>query len=190
MEHDSEATLAWIRVGGVAGILAIVRYLAAAFAPLPDVAGYLAAFAFGPLVAVGSVGLRALLGLDRRGPLVDVAALFGVAAGVTVLIMLTVQQSIFALSARALAAAGEGPDAAAIRGVREGLNSIHLGIDVACRIGRRRRRGAHRCRPRRRRRRAGVTVRYPGAAGGRRHPHHRRAGRESARRRGRGRTCR
>lgn len=131
MGNDSESTLAWIRAGGVAGILSIVSYAAAAFAPLPDVAGYLAAFAFGPLVAVGSLGLRALLGLERRGPLVDIAALFGAAAGVTVLIMLTVQQSIFALSARALEAAGEGPDAAAIQQMRQGLSSIHLGIDVA-----------------------------------------------------------
>ena len=131
MGNDSESTLAWIRIGGVAGILSIVSYAAAAFAPLPDVAGYLAAFAFGPLVAVGSLGLRALLGLERRGPLVDIAALFGAAAGVTVLIMLTVQQSIFALSARALEAAGDAPDAAAIRQMRQGLNSIHLGIDVA-----------------------------------------------------------
>lgn len=131
MHQDSEASFAWIRVGGVCGLLSIVSYLAAAFAPLPDFAGYLAAFAFGPLVAVGSAGMRELLALERRGPVVDVAALFGVAAGVTVLIMLTVQQSIFALSARALAAAGEGPDADAIKRAREGLNSVHLGIDVA-----------------------------------------------------------
>lgn len=131
MGNDSESTLAWIRAGGIAGILSIASYLAAAFAPLPDVAAYAAAFAFGPLVAVGSVGLRALLGLERRGPRIDVAALFGAAAGVTVLIMLTVQQSIFALSARALEAAGDGPDAAGIRQMRQGLDSIHLGIDVA-----------------------------------------------------------
>ena len=81
MEHDSEATLAWIRVGGIAGLLAIVSYLAAAFAPLPDVAGYLAAFAFGPLVAVGSLGLRAFV-----GPLGALAGLMGhcaAAAGVS-----------------------------------------------------------------------------------------------------------
>lgn len=131
MHRDSEASLAWIRTGGVCGVLSIVSYLAAAFAPLPDFAGYLAAFAFGPLVAVGSVGLRELLTLERRGPVVDVAALFGVAAGVTVLIMLTVQQSIFALTSRALVAAGESPEAAVIGRVREGLNSVHLGIDVA-----------------------------------------------------------
>jgi hypothetical protein len=131
VRDESDSTLAWIRTGGVAGILSIVSYVAAAFVPLPDVAGYFAAFAFGPLVAVGSLGLRALLRLERRGPLVDVAALFGAAAGVTVLIMLTVQQSIFALSARALEAAGDGPDAATLRRVREGLGSIHLGIDVA-----------------------------------------------------------
>lgn len=131
MTDESRSTLAWIRVGGIAGVASIASYLAAAFLPLPDVAGYFAAFAFGPLVAVGSVGLRALLGLERKGPLVDVAALFGAAAGVTVLIMLTVQQSIFALAARALEAAGDGPDAAAIGRVRDGLDSVHLGIDVA-----------------------------------------------------------
>ena len=74
MHRDSEASFAWIRTGGVCGVLSVVSYLAAAFAPLPDFAGYLAAFAFGPLVAVGSVGLRELLRLERRGPVVDVAA--------------------------------------------------------------------------------------------------------------------
>ena len=131
MDRNVASSLAWIRTGGVCGLLGIASYLAAAFAPLPDVAAYAAAFAFGPLLAVGLAGARHLLVLERPGPLVDVAALFGVAAGFTVLAMLTVQQAIFGRSAAAIAAAGETPDAQVLRQVRDGLNSVHLGLDVA-----------------------------------------------------------
>jgi hypothetical protein len=131
MNRDVESSLAWIRTGGICGLLGVASYLAAAFAPLPDVAAYAAAFAFGPLLAIGLAGARHLLALERPGPLVDIAALFGVAAGFTVLLMLTVQQAIFGLTGRAIARAGETPDAEVLRRVREGLNSVHLGIDVA-----------------------------------------------------------
>lgn len=131
MNRDVATSLAWIRTGGVCGLLGIASYLAAAFAPLPEVAAYAAAFAFGPLLGIGLVGARHLLALERPGPLVDIAALFGAAAGFTVLAMLTVQQAIFGRSAAAIAAAGETPDAQALRQVRTGLDSVHLGLDVA-----------------------------------------------------------
>lgn len=131
MGADAGTSLAWIRTGGVCGILSVASYLAAAFAPLPDLGAYLAAFAFGPLLAIGLVGVRAALALERPGPLVDVAALLGVGAGFTVLIMLTVQQAIFASTGRALERAGDSPAAETVRQVRAGLNAVHLGLDVA-----------------------------------------------------------
>lgn len=131
MNRNVTTSLAWIRTGGVCGLLGIASYLAAAFAPLPEVAAYAAAFAFGPLLGVGLAGARHLLALERPGPLVDVAALFGTAAGFTVLAMLTVQQAIFGSTAAAIAAAGETPDAQVLRQVRTGLDSVHLGLDVA-----------------------------------------------------------
>lgn len=123
MDRDLEYTLSWMRVGGWGGLAGIAAYLAAAFAPLPDLAGYACAFAFGPLVAVGALGLRQALSLHRRSPVVDLAAVFAVGAGFTVLAMLTVQQAIFAK------VFGAGAEVEAQ--LRAGLNAVHFGLDVA-----------------------------------------------------------
>ncbi len=131
MDPDLDPTLSWIRVGGVCGLLGVAAYLAAAFVPLPDLVGYAAAFGFGPLLVVGVLGLYRCLALRRRGPLVQIAALFGFAGGVTLLSMLTVQQAIRAILKEAITRAGESPSADVYRQVREGLNAVHLGLDVS-----------------------------------------------------------
>jgi hypothetical protein len=131
LEKDSDLSLKWIGVGGICGLLGIGAYLAAAFAPLPDILSYAAAFAFGPLVAVGSTGLYHCLAIERRGPLVQIAALFGIAGGFTVLIMLTTQQAIFGVMKTTIAGASDQVAADVYRKVSEGLNAVHLGIDVA-----------------------------------------------------------
>jgi len=112
---------AWARFGGTCGLLGIVAYALAAFAPLPGQATLALAFAFGPLLAVGAIGLRRQLMVFGRRPLLDTAAVFAVAGGVTLLSMLSVQQALFA--------AFDGGDMAAP--VREGFNAVHYGLDVA-----------------------------------------------------------
>lgn len=114
----------WIRTGATCGLLSVASYLGAAFLPLPDTLAYAAAFAFGPLLAVGCTGLYHCLAESRRTPLLQIAAAAAVAGGVTVLLMLTVQQSIFAARLAADGAAGAAPLGA-------GLNAVHLGLDVA-----------------------------------------------------------
>jgi hypothetical protein len=131
MAHNTDLSLSWIRVGGVCGLLGIGAYLAAAFTPLPDTLGYAAAFAFGPLLAVGAAGLYHCLALAHRGPLVQVAAIAAIAGGVTVLIMLTTQQAIFGVMKRAIAGASDPASADVYRRVADGLDAVHLGIDVA-----------------------------------------------------------
>lgn len=131
MTNDYELRLSWMRVGGICGLLGIAAYVAAAFVPLPDIAGYAAAFAFGPLLAIGAVGLYHGLALQRRGPLLQIAAGSAIAGGVTVLIMLAAQQAIFVLSDRAIADATDPAAADVLGKVRQGLNAVHLGIDVA-----------------------------------------------------------
>jgi len=131
MEHQTDLSLSWIRVGGVCGLLGIGAYLAATFVPLPDTLGYAAAFAFGPLLAVGAVGLYHCLALVQRGPLVQVAAVAAIAGSVTVLIMLTTQQAIFGVMKRAIAEASDPASADVYRKVANGLDAVHLGIDVA-----------------------------------------------------------
>jgi magnesium-transporting ATPase (P-type) len=131
MGQDDDLVVKWIRTGGVCGLLGVGAYVAAAFAPLPDVLGYAAAFAFGPLLAIGAIGLYYCLSLERRDPLVQIAAFFAAAGGVTVLIMLTTQQAIFGLMKRAIAEAGDPAAADIHRKIAAGLNAVHFGIDIA-----------------------------------------------------------
>lgn len=121
----------WMRVGAACGLTGGLAYALAAFAPLPDVLGYAAAFAFGPLLALGLVGLYHGLATAGRGPLLQSALILGVAGGMTVLIMLTVQQAVFALMGDAIAGAADPAAADVYRRVREGGNAVQLGLDVA-----------------------------------------------------------
>lgn len=128
--HD-DVRVSWIRAGGICGLLGIGSYLAAAFAPLPDTLGYAAVFAFGPLIAIGAGGLYHGLALFRRTPLVQIATVAAIAAGVTVLIMLTTQQAIFAVMKQTIAQTSDEASADAYRKVATGLDTVHLGIDIA-----------------------------------------------------------
>jgi hypothetical protein len=120
-----------MRVGAACGFAGGLAYALAAFAPLPELAGYAAAFAFGPLLALGVVGLYHGVSDGRPTPLTQAAALLGVAGGFTVLIMLTAQQSTFALLGEAITDATDPADAEAFRKVRRGVNAVQLGLDVA-----------------------------------------------------------
>jgi hypothetical protein len=131
MGDATDVSVRWIRTGGICGLLGVGAYAAAAFAPLPDTLGYAAAFAFGPLLSIGLVGLYHALALRSRGPLVQIATLLGVAGGVAVLVMLTVQQAIFGLTKQAIAKASDPGAADVYRKIAEGLNAVHFGIDVA-----------------------------------------------------------
>lgn len=131
MNKDHLLSLSWMRIGAVCGLLSILSYLTAAFIPLPDTLSYAAAFAFGPLLAIGLRGLYSCLAADRRSPLLQIATIFGIAGGITVLLMLTTQQAIFATMKLAIDRAGEEAAANVYQKVDEGLNAVHLGIDVA-----------------------------------------------------------
>jgi hypothetical protein len=126
MRVDADLIQRWTRVGGVCGVLSVVSYLAAAFAPLPDLLSYVTAFAFGPLLAIGVTGLYYCLAVERRGPMIQIATIFGIAGGVTVLLMLTTQQAIFSVIKRSSSSAGTD-----LAQFKEGLNAVQLGLDVA-----------------------------------------------------------
>lgn len=131
MNNPSNTKLAWATVGGVCGLASIASYLSAAFVPLPDILSYVAAFAFGPLVAIGALGLYHCLALQREGPLVQIATLFAIGAGVTVLLMLTTQQSIFGVMSAARANSPDVSTKEVYEKIALGLNSVHWGMDIA-----------------------------------------------------------
>lgn len=131
MNQNTEFSLSWIRVGGICGTLSIISYLSAAFLPLPDTLGYAAAFAFGPLLAIGMVGLYHCLAIHRQSPLIQIAVFFAIAGGVTVLVMLSTQQAIFSILKQAIGKASGPAEADLYRKIEDGLNAVHLGMDVA-----------------------------------------------------------
>jgi hypothetical protein len=131
MDHDDRLRVSWIRVGWVCGFLGVIMYLLAAFAPLPDTLSYAAAFSFGPLLAVGAIGLYHCLALYRNSPLLQIAALFAIAGGVTVLIMLSTQQAIFSVTRSTANQLTDSSSKEIYKHIRQGLDSVQLGMDVA-----------------------------------------------------------
>jgi hypothetical protein len=130
LSATSDLHVTWARIGGAAGVIAVASYLAAAFVPMPDVLALSAAFAFGPLLAVGCVGLHRGSPAWSGRPLAQIAAGLAVAAGATVLSMLSVQQAVFA-TVRNLRGAGASGDVASVDALAALGNAVHLGIDVA-----------------------------------------------------------
>lgn len=121
----TDNTHTWILTSGICGTAGVVAYLGAAFLPLPDSAGLVLAFAFGPLVSVASLGLAHALADGRRYVGARIAAFLGAAAGIMVLAMLAVQQALFAAYERI-------PETdPARRSLTHLGEAIHFGLDIA-----------------------------------------------------------
>ena len=127
MENQISTSIQWMKTGAICGLAGIVAYLLAAFVPMPDFISYLAAFAFGPLLSVAFLGLYHAIALYKKTPLLQIGTLLSVAGGITVLIMLCVQQSIFVTLKQMKAESS--PDV--YSKLSDGLNSVQLGLDVA-----------------------------------------------------------
>jgi uncharacterized membrane protein YedE/YeeE len=119
----------WIKTGAICGLLGAVVYFGAAFAPLPDLLVYIFAFAFGPLLAIGCAGIYYFLSIQDNSPRLQIAVVSAVAGGITLLIMLTVQQSIFGILEENKKTGLI--DQVVQKNINNGLNSIHWGLDIA-----------------------------------------------------------
>ena len=122
---------AWIRSGSICGLLSMLVYFVAAFVPMPPLPSYAAAFAIGPLLAIGCAGLFYFLTSVDHSPRLMIAATSGVAASLFLLMMLTVQQSSFAIMDKYSQEPGGAEIKAAQKYITDGLNSIHFGMDIA-----------------------------------------------------------
>jgi hypothetical protein len=114
--ESSSTTLAWIRLGVVAGLASCLVYPALVFLPVSGVAAAALAAAWGPLLGVASMGLGKLLQVHRRSVAVQLAVGLNFAAGALVTAMLLVQ-----LAVGARAHGGE---------VSPELVAVWLGLDV------------------------------------------------------------
>ena len=120
----------WIKTGAICGLLSGGLYFASAFIPMPDKLVYIAAFAFGPLLAIGCTGLYYFLSATDESPRLQIAVVSAIAGGVTLLLMLTVQQSIFSVLEKTPAESSAEIKAVGER-INKGLNNVQLGMDVA-----------------------------------------------------------
>lgn len=119
-----DAVVRWVRVGAMAGLLAVAIYSTFFFVPWSAQAGVVVASLFGILLAVGCTGLRVFLTLERRSVAADVAGGLGILAGLAVMLMLIVQ---LAIRNPAVGATLEGAPQLALAG---GLDRVHFGLDV------------------------------------------------------------
>lgn len=120
----------WIKTGAICGLLGGCLYFAAAFIPMPDLLVYITAFAFGPLLAIGCTGLYYFLSANDESPRLQIAVVSAIAGGITLLLMLTVQQAVFSVLEKTPAAGSEDIKAVSER-INKGLNNVQLGMDIA-----------------------------------------------------------
>jgi hypothetical protein len=119
----SDSTIAWVRIGMIAGILADLVYATFFIVPWPLSLAVFVALSFGVLLMVAAVGLRAFLGLHRPGIVPDLAALFTIVGAALVDAMLVVQLAVRNPPV--------GADAdAAVEAAREIGDRVHYGLDV------------------------------------------------------------
>ena len=117
MTESPSPTLAWIRLGVVAGLASCLVYPALVFLPVSGVMAAVLAAAWGPLLGTASMGLGRLLQVHRRSVAVQLAVALNITAGALVTSMLLVQ-----LAVRARVHGGEVPPE---------LIAVWLGLDVA-----------------------------------------------------------
>ncbi len=122
-QFNCDVSASWVRVGPVAGVLAIAAYFAAAMGNLPSLATLVLAFSMGPLLSVAFIGFYHFLRAHRNSAALQTATIFGVIAGTLVNLMLVVQQSLFvsipSATRKALGSAWTG------------LNMVQLGMDIS-----------------------------------------------------------
>ncbi len=129
--NDSPATkTTWIRIAWMSGTASVLCYFLAAFLPLPDVLTRLLAFAFGPLLSIAFLGFYHFLSEHRPGPMLQIACLFGIIAGVLVTSMLVVQVGNNMVRGDLLASAADQAAKDAVDLAWRAVNRVQYLLDV------------------------------------------------------------
>jgi hypothetical protein len=121
---------AWKRLAWTTGLGSILCYFGAAFIPLPGPATMILAFAFGPLLSISFLGMVRFFGADRDTPLLQVACLAGVIAGVLVTTMLVIQVGNNMVREDTLAEAGSQAARDTARTAWRAVNRVQYLVDV------------------------------------------------------------
>ena len=89
-QHGADYTARWVTLGGSGGLLTCLIYAALVIFQPSNQLGVTLAVAFGPLLAVASFGLRALLFAHRHSIAAEVAAVMNTIGGALFSTMLLV----------------------------------------------------------------------------------------------------
>jgi hypothetical protein len=130
MEKEQTSLKTWVRLAAISGLASVLSYFGAAFLPLPDIFSRLLAFAFGPLLCVSFLAIYRYMAVRRDGPVLQIACLFGIIAGIMVTTMLVVQVGNNMVRAELLAGAdGESAKELINTGWRA-VNRVQYLLDV------------------------------------------------------------
>jgi hypothetical protein len=130
LDYEVSQSNSWVRLASITGLASIVCYFAAAFLPLPDILARLLVFAFGPLLCVSFLGLYRYMSVDSGGPVLQVACLFGIIAGVLVTTMLVLQVGNNMVQSDMLAEADSDTSKEALRTAGRAVNRVQYLLDV------------------------------------------------------------
>jgi hypothetical protein len=114
---DTDLRVRWIQAGAVAGLLTCAIYPAVIFGRPPASAAVALIAAFGPLLAVASLGLTKLLAIHRRTVAAEAAALLNTLGGALFSTMLLIQFAV--------------PMFTGVERVGRETVGVWLGVDVA-----------------------------------------------------------
>jgi len=122
--HESQA-VGWI------GLASLTCYFGAVFLPVPDAIVRLLAFAFGPLLIVGLVGLHTVLKGNADPLYLRIGLIFGIIAGALVTTLLTIQIGNQMWLAEGLAEATDSAGQEAARATWRAVNRVQALMDVS-----------------------------------------------------------
>lgn len=131
MSRQRKFLLAWTRVGIATGLGACVVYPLLIAVPLPAMLTLVLAAAFGPLLAVASIGVYRFLAAWRKTVSLQVAVVANVVAGAIVNLMLVVQMTVREFWSREAAAAAEHPGGALVDAAYSAVDTVQLGLDIS-----------------------------------------------------------
>lgn len=131
MRESATRVRTWVTVGVASGLLATVVYPLLIFVPMPLVLTVALSAAFGPLLAVASMGLYHFMAASRPTVSLQIGVVFNIIAGTLVNAMLVVQLTVREFLAVRLAGAGDARTRELIEWSYSAADKVQLGLDVS-----------------------------------------------------------
>lgn len=128
---EPRLTRTWIRLGIVCGLVTMVIYPVVLMVKMPGILLAALAGAFGPLLALASIGTYHFIALYRRTVTVQIAVLSNIIAGVLVNLMMITQLSVNLWMRSSPELALGGPSRQILDDAWKVVNQVQLGMDIS-----------------------------------------------------------